>query len=54
MNRLGLGKYPAAQNQTAAAPDGEERWIDTDAKDHLANAAGAGYGGSNREYAFAR
>jgi formate hydrogenlyase transcriptional activator len=44
MHRLGLGKLPAAQSEKPALADGEERWA----------AAGAGFGGSDREYAFAR
>ncbi len=54
MQRLGLSKYPAAQSERAAASDGEERWTPADTRDDLVNAAGAGYGGSGREYAYAR
>ena len=54
MHRLGVGKYPAAQSERPAAPDGEERRTRAGQEDHLANAAGAGHGGSDREYAYAR
>jgi formate hydrogenlyase transcriptional activator len=54
MQRLGLAKYPAEQSGKAAAPDGEERWIPDSAEDRLVSAAGAGYGTSNREYAYVR
>jgi hypothetical protein len=54
MQRLGLGKHPAVQSERAAASDGEERWTAADTRNHLVNAAGAGYGGSDREYAYAR
>jgi formate hydrogenlyase transcriptional activator len=54
MQRLGLAKYPGAQSERAAAPDGEERWTAADTRDHLAIAAGAGYGGSDSEYVYAR
>jgi len=41
MQRLGLAKNPAAPS--------ERRWHSADTDGHLANAAGAGYGGSDRE-----
>src|SRR5579863_4104794 len=41
MQRLGLAKSSAAQSQ--------RRWKSADSDGHLANAAGAGYGGSDRE-----
>ena len=42
MQRLGLAKSPAAQS--------ERRWISTGTDGQLSNAAGAGYGGSDREH----
>ena len=42
MQRLGLAKSPAAQS--------ERRWISAGTDGQLANAAGAGYGGSDREH----
>ena len=44
MHRLGLGKTPAAQNEKPALADGEERWT----------AVSAGFGGADREFAYAR
>jgi hypothetical protein len=41
MHRLGLGRLPAAQSEE---PAGGERWT----------AASAGFGGSDREFAYAR
>jgi len=54
MQRLGLAKFPSAQNGRSPAPHAEERWTPAGAESHLANAAGAGYGGSQRGYAYAR
>ncbi len=54
MQRLGLAKYPSRRNETAPAPRGEEDLTVTDTRDHLANAASAGYGATDREYAYAR
>jgi formate hydrogenlyase transcriptional activator len=44
MQRLGLAKYPAAQNERPPAQDGVEGWIPDRAADRLVKAAGAGYG----------
>jgi formate hydrogenlyase transcriptional activator len=44
MQRLGLAKSSAAQS--------ERRWTSADTEGHLANAAGAGYGGPDREHVF--
>jgi len=44
MQRLGLGKNPAAQN--------ENPWTSNETEGHLANAAGAGYRASDREHAY--
>ena len=44
MQRLGLAKNPATQS--------EGRWTSADTDGHLASAAAAGYGGSNREHAY--
>jgi len=46
MQRLGLSKYPAAQD--------EKPWTSANAEAHLVKAAGAGYGGSGREQVYAR
>ena len=54
MQRLGLAKYPAAQNEKPPAEHGGERWTSYSAEDHLVSAAGAGYGGGNREYTYVR
>jgi formate hydrogenlyase transcriptional activator len=54
MQRLGLAKFPAAHNEGSPVPNGEEHWTPADAEDLLANAAGAGYGGSDIDYAYAR
>jgi formate hydrogenlyase transcriptional activator len=44
MQRLGLAKNPATQS--------ERRWTSAVTDGHLANAAGAGYGGSDREHVY--
>ena len=44
MQRLGLAKNPTTQS--------ERRWTSANADGHLANAAGAGYGGSGREHIY--
>jgi formate hydrogenlyase transcriptional activator len=54
MQRLGLAKYPAAQNERPPAQHGVERWIPDSAEDRLVSAVGAGYGSSDREYAYVR
>jgi formate hydrogenlyase transcriptional activator len=54
MQRLGLAKYPSGRNETAPAPQDMEDWTATDTRDHLANTASAGYGATDREYAYAR
>ena len=54
MQRLGLTKYPAAQNERPPAQHGVERWTPYSAEDHLVSAAGAGYGSSHREYTYMR
>jgi formate hydrogenlyase transcriptional activator len=54
MQRLGLAKFPAARNERSPDPHGEQRWTPADAESHLVNAAAAGYGGSQRGYAYAR
>jgi formate hydrogenlyase transcriptional activator len=53
MQRLGLAKYPSGRDETPA-PQGEACWTADSAEDHLVSAAGAGYGSSNREYAYVR
>ena len=54
MQRLGLAKFPAAQNERPPAQHGVEGWIPDSAEDRLVSAAGAGYGSSAREYTYAR
>jgi DNA-binding NtrC family response regulator len=54
MQRLGLAKYPGTQNERPPAQQEGERWMPDSAEDHLVRAAGAGYGSSNREYAYVR
>jgi hypothetical protein len=54
MQRLGLAKYPAAQNEKPAAQHGAERWTSDSAEGHLVSAAGAGCGSSDREYTYVR
>jgi formate hydrogenlyase transcriptional activator len=54
MQRLGLAKYPSGQNETLPALQGAESWTADSAEDHLVSAAGAGYGSSNRDYAYVR
>jgi transcriptional regulator with GAF, ATPase, and Fis domain len=44
MQRLGLARNPATQS--------ERPWTSSETEGHLANAAGAGYGGSNGEHAY--
>jgi formate hydrogenlyase transcriptional activator len=54
MQRLGLAKYPPGQIERLPATQGMEDWTPADTRDHLANAAGAGYGGTDRSYAYVR
>jgi transcriptional regulator with GAF, ATPase, and Fis domain len=54
MQRLGLSKYPAAQNERPPATQGVEHWTPVSAEDQLVSAAGASCGVSNREYTYAR
>jgi formate hydrogenlyase transcriptional activator len=54
MQRLGLAKYSAAQSEASPALHGDERWTLADTEDLLTNAAAAGCGGSDRDYAYAR
>jgi formate hydrogenlyase transcriptional activator len=54
MQRLGLSKNPAVQTERPPAQHGVDRWTRDSAADHLVRAAGAGYGGSHREYAYVR
>jgi hypothetical protein len=54
MQRLGLAKNTAMQNERPPAQHAGERWAPDSAEGHLAGAAGAGYGGSDREYTYVR
>jgi transcriptional regulator of acetoin/glycerol metabolism len=54
MQRLGLAKYAAAQNERPPAQHDVERWTPDSAEGHLVSAAGAGYGSSVREYSYVR
>jgi formate hydrogenlyase transcriptional activator len=57
MHKLGLAKHPAAQNAQNEKPPAQhpmERWTPNGAENHLASAAGAGYGRSAREHASVR
>jgi hypothetical protein len=53
MQRLGLAKYAAAQNERPPAQHDVERWTPDSGEGHLVSAAGAGYGSSVRELSAA-
>jgi CheY-like chemotaxis protein len=54
MQKLGLSKYPAAQNERPPAQHGLDRWTRDSAEDRPVSAAGAGYGNSDRAYTHVR
>ncbi len=54
MQRLGLAKYSATQNDRPPASQGMEDWTPDGVEDQLVSAAGASYGSSNRAYTYAR
>jgi hypothetical protein len=58
MHRLGLAKtsgaQPGAQNDSLPDEHSSDAWEPDHADSYLVSAAGAGYGGSHREYSYAR
>jgi len=54
MHRLGLAKSSGAKNETLPDERSAEDWVPDSADGYLVSAAGAGYGGSHREYTYAR